>query len=269
MAGAAPAAIVSRFSSAKTKLGPIIGQRTWGGLIGMTGAPRLIDGGNVTVPTFSIYDTQGQVDHRRLRRRSRHRRARRSRRAGAGPRSAARARHRRSAEIAPGAIRRNRPKNPPTPSAPPNEPASSSRTRRRADTGDLTAVLAAALTHFGCQAGTVHLLRDGVLKLVAHKNIPPPVVQIVETVPIGKGIAGLAARAPRADHDLQFADRYEWPGASRREGDRHGRFTGRADAGRWRIARRSRHRQSRAPTTGPPEESALLTAVAAVLAERL
>ena len=40
-------------------LGPVIGQRTWGGLIGMTGAPRLIDGGNVTVPTFSIYDTAG------------------------------------------------------------------------------------------------------------------------------------------------------------------------------------------------------------------
>jgi putative methionine-R-sulfoxide reductase with GAF domain len=60
-------------------------------------------------------------------------------------------------------------------------------------TGDISTVLGAALTHFGCQAGTVHLLRDGVLKLAAHKNIPPPVVQIVETVPIGKGIAGLAA----------------------------------------------------------------------------
>ncbi len=41
-------------------LGPIIGQRTWGGLIGMTGAPGLIDGGSVTVPTFSIYDTTGK-----------------------------------------------------------------------------------------------------------------------------------------------------------------------------------------------------------------
>jgi signal transduction protein with GAF and PtsI domain len=59
--------------------------------------------------------------------------------------------------------------------------------------GDISATLGAALAHFGCQAGTVHLLRDGVLKLAAHQNIPPPVVQIVETVPIGKGIAGLAA----------------------------------------------------------------------------
>jgi putative methionine-R-sulfoxide reductase with GAF domain len=61
-------------------------------------------------------------------------------------------------------------------------------------TGDIAKVLDAALTHFGCQAGTVHLLREGVLKLAAQKNIPPPVAQIVETVPIGKGIAGLAAQ---------------------------------------------------------------------------
>ncbi len=58
---------------------------------------------------------------------------------------------------------------------------------------DLAAALAATIAHFGCQAGTLHLLKNGVLKLAAHHNIPPPVVQIVETVPIGKGIAGLAA----------------------------------------------------------------------------
>ena len=39
-------------------LGPLIGTRTWGGLIGITGAPPLIDGGNVTVPTFGIYDVK-------------------------------------------------------------------------------------------------------------------------------------------------------------------------------------------------------------------
>ena len=62
-----------------------------------------------------------------------------------------------------------------------------------AASGDLTAALAATVAHFGCQAGTIHLLRDGVLKLAAHQNIPPPVVQIIGTVPVGKGIAGLAA----------------------------------------------------------------------------
>ncbi|UCC73709.1 MAG: PD40 domain-containing protein [Gemmatimonadota bacterium] len=38
-------------------VGPLIGMRTWGGLIGVSGAPRLIDGGNVTVPTFRMYST--------------------------------------------------------------------------------------------------------------------------------------------------------------------------------------------------------------------
>jgi tricorn protease len=40
--------------------GPLIGQRTWGGLIGITGAPALVDGGNITVPTFGIYNTKGE-----------------------------------------------------------------------------------------------------------------------------------------------------------------------------------------------------------------
>jgi GAF domain-containing protein len=56
-----------------------------------------------------------------------------------------------------------------------------------------TAVLGAALAHFGCQTGTVHLLRDGVLRLAAHISIPAPLVPVIDTVPIGKGIAGLAA----------------------------------------------------------------------------
>ncbi len=43
----------------KAGLGPVIGERTWGGLVGMTGAPQLVDGGHVTVPTFGIYDTNG------------------------------------------------------------------------------------------------------------------------------------------------------------------------------------------------------------------
>jgi tricorn protease len=41
-------------------LGPLIGTRTWGGLIGISGAPALIDGGGVTVPTFSFYDPAGE-----------------------------------------------------------------------------------------------------------------------------------------------------------------------------------------------------------------
>ncbi len=40
-------------------IGPLIGTRTWGGLIGISGAPSLVDGGNVTVPTFRMYDPKG------------------------------------------------------------------------------------------------------------------------------------------------------------------------------------------------------------------
>src|SRR5690606_15877701 len=44
----------------KAGLGPLIGTRTWGGLIGISGAPTLIDGGSVTVPTFRMYDPDGK-----------------------------------------------------------------------------------------------------------------------------------------------------------------------------------------------------------------
>ena len=43
-------------------LGPLIGTRTWGGLIGYTGAPALVDGGRLTVPTFSFYNPDGEWD---------------------------------------------------------------------------------------------------------------------------------------------------------------------------------------------------------------
>jgi tricorn protease len=44
----------------QSRLGPLIGMRTWGGLIGITGSPRLVDGGGVTVPAFAIYSTNSQ-----------------------------------------------------------------------------------------------------------------------------------------------------------------------------------------------------------------
>ncbi|HXD79848.1 MAG TPA: S41 family peptidase [Puia sp.] len=43
----------------KAGLGPLIGTRTWGGLIGISGVPPLIDGGNITVPTFRMYNPDG------------------------------------------------------------------------------------------------------------------------------------------------------------------------------------------------------------------
>ncbi|MCH8508778.1 MAG: hypothetical protein LAT64_08420 [Phycisphaerales bacterium] len=42
------------------EIGKLIGTRTWGGLIGITGVPGLIDGGYTAVPTFGFYTTEGR-----------------------------------------------------------------------------------------------------------------------------------------------------------------------------------------------------------------
>ena len=51
------------------------------------------------------------------------------------------------------------------------------------------------LRDFGCVAGTIHVLDDstGVMRLAAHRGIPETVIDKVRNVPIGKGMAGLAA----------------------------------------------------------------------------
>lgn len=43
----------------KAGLGKLIGTRTWGGLVGISGTPGLVDGGGVTVPQFAFYETDG------------------------------------------------------------------------------------------------------------------------------------------------------------------------------------------------------------------
>lgn len=40
-------------------LGPLIGTRTWGGLIGISGSPTLLDGGYVTAPELALYGKDG------------------------------------------------------------------------------------------------------------------------------------------------------------------------------------------------------------------
>jgi tricorn protease len=39
----------------KFKLGPLVGQRTWGGLVGTLGFPVLMDGGGITAPNLAIW----------------------------------------------------------------------------------------------------------------------------------------------------------------------------------------------------------------------
>jgi tricorn protease len=41
-------------------IGPLMGKRTWGGLIGIGGYPQLIDGGSVTAPHFAFYTPEGK-----------------------------------------------------------------------------------------------------------------------------------------------------------------------------------------------------------------
>ncbi|MEK7830776.1 MAG: PDZ domain-containing protein [Acidobacteriota bacterium] len=43
-------------------IGPLIGKRTWGGLVGIGGYPTLIDGGGVTAPHFAFYTPEGKWD---------------------------------------------------------------------------------------------------------------------------------------------------------------------------------------------------------------
>ncbi|MCC6678507.1 MAG: PD40 domain-containing protein [Phycisphaerales bacterium] len=41
------------------QIGKLIGARTWGGLVGISGNPQFIDGGAITVPTFGFYKLDG------------------------------------------------------------------------------------------------------------------------------------------------------------------------------------------------------------------
>ena len=43
----------------KLGLGPLIGELTWGGLVGYSGNPGFVDGGNVIAPRFAFIDTDG------------------------------------------------------------------------------------------------------------------------------------------------------------------------------------------------------------------
>jgi tricorn protease len=44
----------------KAGIGPLVGMRTWGGLVGIGNYPVLMDGGAVTAPRWAIYGTQGE-----------------------------------------------------------------------------------------------------------------------------------------------------------------------------------------------------------------
>ena len=61
---------------------------------------------------------------------------------------------------------------------------------------DLNEALVQIIADFGADSGTIHLMGDdGVLHLrAASAGIPPPVLEAVRFVPVGKGMAGLAVQ---------------------------------------------------------------------------
>ncbi len=65
---------------------------------------------------------------------------------------------------------------------------------------DWNSVLGNVLEQFGCTTGTIHRLddNDGMLHVVAHQGIPEHIIPMVSVIPIGKGIAGVAAEKRQA-----------------------------------------------------------------------
>ena len=63
------------------------------------------------------------------------------------------------------------------------------------DPPDWDQLLERVTAHFDCPVGTVHMLEpgDGMLHLCAQRGLPPPVLDKVQVIPIGKGMAGIAA----------------------------------------------------------------------------
>ncbi len=47
------------FAFKKRNIGTIVGTRTWGGLVGISGMPELLDGGAVTVPNWAFFNPDG------------------------------------------------------------------------------------------------------------------------------------------------------------------------------------------------------------------
>jgi L-methionine (R)-S-oxide reductase len=60
-------------------------------------------------------------------------------------------------------------------------------------------LVATIARHFDCPVATIHVLGDdGLLHLAAQQGLPPPVLDKVQVIPIGKGMAGIAAERKEA-----------------------------------------------------------------------
>jgi len=72
----------------------------------------------------------------------------------------------------------------------------------------LQAILEQTLSYFRCVVGTIHFLDTDMLKLKAQTGIPTAILNQVSLIPVGKGMAGLAAarRQPVQVCNLQSDD---------------------------------------------------------------
>jgi tricorn protease len=50
------------FMFRQRKIGPLVGKRTWGGLVGTLGFPPTLDGGGITAPNLAFYNLKGEWD---------------------------------------------------------------------------------------------------------------------------------------------------------------------------------------------------------------
>ncbi|WP_405397491.1 GAF domain-containing protein [Maribacter sp. Asnod2-G09] len=77
------------------------------------------------------------------------------------------------------------------------------------DTPNWDALLKITLEHFDCSTGTLHFLdKDALLQLQSQIGIPEFLIPKLSTIPIGKGMAGIAAerRKPVEMCNLQTDD---------------------------------------------------------------
>ncbi len=65
---------------------------------------------------------------------------------------------------------------------------------------DWQQLLESVITSFDCSTGTLHFLNQEteLLQIQAHKGIPPFLIPKLSTIPIGKGMAGIAAERKEA-----------------------------------------------------------------------
>ncbi|PCJ98055.1 MAG: GAF domain-containing protein [Flavobacteriaceae bacterium] len=70
----------------------------------------------------------------------------------------------------------------------------------RQPTVDWQKVLTDVISQFGCSTGTIHFLEEStsLLQLKAHHKIPEFLIPKLSTIPIGKGMAGIAAERREA-----------------------------------------------------------------------